>query len=96
MFAIAGSVCVCVCVCACMTESACVHECVCLGGERSCQTCPTVSSGTILCGLICEGRRAPTGLCYSSVLISSAFRPYLEPVCFFLFVLRQEREERRA
>lgn len=91
MLTISASVCVCTDVC----TRVCVHVCVRisergrLGGERSCQTSPTVSPGTILCGLICEGRTAPAAraLCYSCVLISSAFRPYLDPVCFFSLLL---------
>lgn len=76
MFAISASVYVHAWVCVHVSVS------VCLGGGRSRQTSPTVSPGTILCGLICEGRREPTAPCYSSVLISSAFRLYLDPLRF--------------
>lgn len=70
--------------CARMIVSLHVSVSVRLGGEHSCQTSPMVSPGTILCGLICEGQTQWTAwaLCYSSVLISSAFRLYLDSFSF--------------
>lgn len=72
-----------------MPECVCVRVSVsvCLGGVRRCQTCPTVSPGTILYSLICAGRRkaeCPAVPGYSSALISSAFRLYLDSFCVFL------------
>lgn len=55
-----------------------------LGGERSCQTSPMVSPGTIVCGLICEGQTQWTAwaLCYSSVLISSCLQTLFRLISF--------------
>ena len=84
----------------------CMHKCggvhvptsVSLGGECSCQISPAVSPGTILCALICEGQRKLTAraLCYSSLLISSAFRPYLDLFLFIASHLFSGRRGREA
>lgn len=71
----------------------CVSVSVCLGGMRRCQTCPTVSPGTILYSLICAGRRkaeCPAVPGYSSALISSAFRLYLDSFCVFFLNVQLE------
>lgn len=88
----------------CVCVHVCMHQCVCnypkvsdLGGEHSCQTSPTVSPGTIYVVWFVGTRacRLPEPR-YCSVLISSAFRSYLDPICFFqclLFIHMQTREK---
>lgn len=85
MLAISASAWVHAWVCVCVR----VSVSVCLGGVHRCQTCPTVSPGTILYSLICAGRRkaeCPADPGYSSALISSAFRLYLDSFCVFFFL----------